>query len=81
MGASDFLSPVRPLSRSHARNCIGNNFMPFVSARERLSEAVSRVIEETGSSIGEAQAAICQAITERAIRFWGTLRKQSSGPR
>ena len=48
--------------------------MPYVREWERLSDAVNRVMTATGISREEAQADICGAIAERAIKIRSNLK-------
>ena len=53
--------------------------MAYNSIWVRLNEAGTRVMDATGCSKEEAQADICRAVYDRAIRFQAKLKQQASG--
>jgi hypothetical protein len=52
--------------------------MAYVRPWERLAEAITRVMAAAGRSQEEAQTDICQAITDKAIKFQGKLKKHTT---
>jgi hypothetical protein len=52
--------------------------MAYTPPWERLSEALARVREATGLSQTEAQADICRAIADGAIKVQGALGRHST---
>lgn len=48
--------------------------MPYLRVWERLPDAVARVVSVTGQSVDQAQADICHAIADRAVKIRAKLK-------
>lgn len=51
--------------------------MTYITVWERLTEAVARVMDETGRTSEEVKADICMAISDRTIRIRGELKSHA----
>ena len=72
-------NPQDPKDAPQSHNGGGNGFMPYISAWERLADAIRRVT--AGRRPKElAQIDLCQAIADRTVKIQGKLRKHTTRP-